>query len=359
MSLNMGSLDISRQLLKVDTLEVDAIIEKTLDQGINIDSLIIKDEGFNYPTNDVRLSSISNEIKVTTIDEIAYRTLRVTTLITNIITERSLDVGITIDGLVIKDEGINFPTNDIRLLADITDRLALRNIANDAFSNLIASEVRGVNNIKTDTILERNADQGVNIDGVVIKDNDIALIASRVATHKAIAGDHHAKYSSSDLETSLGVTVAKLLKSMVYGSANKIFIACASIVLKDGAFSTTVVKTMVNLTTSGGYVMYSFPKPTNKNGLKLHIKDIRVILALADIDNKISTIWLMGVNVGGSVTEIDFDVTNLYPAGTHTWSRGSATDVSAYSAINIHIFADNADIGALEIMSVLAEYYYE
>ncbi len=235
MSLNQGSLDVSRQLLKLDTLEVDTINEKTTDQGINIDSLIIKDEGINFPSDDKRFFSDSGLINVRNIAETVLGEMRLNNvyidnlLLTDAIQERvenagvmidgslikdrvlkiddivedtpnlgitvdgtlikdkiltidqiieqTSNAGINIDGLVIKDVGINFVTDNVRIRS-IASKLEIRNVANSIYKNLKGDTVEGNVAVKSDSIVEKTSGAGVTIDNVVLKDGIVSAIMS-------------------------------------------------------------------------------------------------------------------------------------------------------------------------------------
>jgi hypothetical protein len=103
-------------------VQTDLILEKTLNSGVTIDGVLIKDSDI-------------------TCDELTGNKLHV-----DFIDENTLNNGVIIEGVTIKDGDI---------CVDVT------------------------NFIKTDTILETTMDAGVNIDGVVMKDGDVCVLAGK------------------------------------------------------------------------------------------------------------------------------------------------------------------------------------
>ena len=173
------------------TLSADTISEKTSATGVTIDSVLLKDNTItahtvsasNYAvgsTNFISASRQGNFRDLEVKDSGNSATILLTgdggdisidgTLSADTISEKTSAMGVTIDGVLLKD-------NDIS--------------ANDISSN----------NLYVDTINERTSASGVTIDGVLLKDNNVTctdLTASgttSVATQSA--GDNTTKIAST------------------------------------------------------------------------------------------------------------------------------------------------------------------
>ena len=110
----------------------------------------------------------------------SFRVAGVLGVIADIITERTADTGVTIDGLLVKDSGIPQAAVTAHeaalaiLLGQITDGVDLteRNVAETITALWEFTHALG---IKTNVITERGAGAGVTIDGLLVKDSGIDL----------------------------------------------------------------------------------------------------------------------------------------------------------------------------------------
>ena len=100
--------------------------------------------------------------------------------VTNVITERTAGVGVTVDGLLIKDGSVpvgvvtEWEASLAILLGQITDGVDLteRNVAEFITALWSFAHASG---LKTDVITERTADAGVTVDGLLIKDGSVPV----------------------------------------------------------------------------------------------------------------------------------------------------------------------------------------
>ncbi len=150
------------------TISVDTIIEKTANNGVVIESVLVKD-------NTVTADSFCANVNVQT----------------DFIVEKTLDHGVDIDGVLLKD-GEVFAD---KLTADIvcattevqTDKIVEKTpnngvliedvlIKDDDISQvgtLSAQEVCASTHVQTDLIIEKTLNNGVVVDGVLLKDSNV------------------------------------------------------------------------------------------------------------------------------------------------------------------------------------------
>jgi hypothetical protein len=113
-----SSMSISGNILEVEKIKADAISEKNLDQGVNIEGVLSKDSNITC-----------TEVNSTKLE-------------TDTISEKTLDQGVSVEGVVLKDSSI--------------------------ISKQINSEL-----LETDTISEKTLDKGVTVSGVVLQNSHI------------------------------------------------------------------------------------------------------------------------------------------------------------------------------------------
>lgn len=135
--------------------KIDTIAEYTSDNGITIDGVILKD---NEVSTDV-INELSAAAGVT-IDGVLLKDSEVSV---DTINEQTATAGVTIDGVLLKDNEVNTDViNELSAGVGVTiDGVLLKD------NDVEATEVR------SDTISEKTADAGVTIDGVLLKDNAV------------------------------------------------------------------------------------------------------------------------------------------------------------------------------------------
>lgn len=170
-------------------LIADVIAELTAAVGVTIDGVLLKDGGVAGVT-------VTNLVDKTATETIsgAWTFSHTNGIATDMIVERTGAAGVTIDGLLIKDSGIPqaaVTTHQAALTileSQITNAGLLARVADtETVSGLWTFSNAG--GLKTDIIAERSAASGVTIDGLLIKDSGIPQAA--VTTHEA-AIDHDA-----------------------------------------------------------------------------------------------------------------------------------------------------------------------
>ena len=182
-----------------------------------------------------------------------------------------------------------------------------------------------------------------------------------ISVHAASASSHHAKYTSSDLESDLGITTALLLDGLNYGAPNISYMPCtpepspgATPYVVPGTFGYYVM--FSTTTTEAVGINYTVPLPTTKGDLKLYVGDVIIGINGANGTNYISSVQLGGIAYTGG-TQLLFDATPLNSPGKYTASN-TLEDVSTYDQIKIQLTTSVATANTLKIMYVLVEYYY-
>jgi hypothetical protein len=157
-----------------------------------------------------------------------------------------------------------------------------------------------------------------------------------------------------------GVSTAAEAHLMI-GSGNKAWIPCtldgSGYVSSSNGDLIYAATTIGNISGNDGYLRFIIPLPTNRGGLKLYCKDVKITLQDADAAAYVDEIVLQGVtNTGGA--SVLTDATNRTTAGDHTTSN-TADDMSGYdhAQVRVKIMVDAA--GELDISGVYVECYYD
>lgn len=140
-----------------DSVQTDLVIEKTLNNGVDVDGVLLKD-------GDVSCTEIS----------------------CNSIVESTPDNGVLIDTVLIKDGNISEPIGGGRTCSYTTYETGTTMVWNingtpemileSTRLGLQGNDINSVNDISCNTVTERVVDQGVSIEGIVHKDNNIEEI---------------------------------------------------------------------------------------------------------------------------------------------------------------------------------------
>lgn len=227
------------------TIKTDSVNETTLDGGVTVDGLLIKDGMVDLngvadalifdQDGDTTMSAPTDDqidVEISGADDFRFlanifRALSGSQIQTNTINETTADSGVTIDSVLIKDNGITASTGTITTLGSTTinattvnaslvdvngaaDALVLDTDGDTSLSaptdDQIDVELNGSDDftftvntftallgsvIKTDTINETTTGAGVTIDGVLIKDSGITanpLYANTVNERTAGSG---------------------------------------------------------------------------------------------------------------------------------------------------------------------------
>ena len=178
-----------------------------------------------------------------------------------------------------------------------------------------------------------------------------------------IAARDHAKYDSSDLETDLGITVAKLLDLEMYGSANATWVPC-------------IYENYVGQRPDGGSAAYRnvdgtdcswvfrLPLPTLKGSLKLYVNGISVGVNDADADDYVDLTRAFGVNYSGSIiTQLYSDTTNLtsqdlWKSDDELSAWGAASDCSGYESVTVILTLITTTDYELDLSTISLKCYY-
>jgi hypothetical protein len=131
------------------SITVNTITEKTVDNGVLIEGILHKDSN---------ISSLG-------------------TINTDIINENSLNTGVTIEGVLFRDSTIFQGTLELStsLLTDTINEKTLDSGVTIESVLLKDGNVEPSISLKTDTITERTTDSGVTIEGILLKDGNIEL----------------------------------------------------------------------------------------------------------------------------------------------------------------------------------------
>jgi hypothetical protein len=188
------------------TLSTNLISEHTADNGVLIDGVLCKDS--NVTLNDIYVDNIYEKTSThgVNIDGVLCKdsnvlatSISVSTFLTNNIAEFTSDHGVTIDSVLCKDGIVSAyfinSTTGIKLNT-ITPISAPAGINMNGVINftdgdittpsgiITASILKASGSINTDMIYEKTLANGINIDGVIIKDNTITcdvLIAGNIS----------------------------------------------------------------------------------------------------------------------------------------------------------------------------------
>lgn len=183
-------------------------------------------------------------------------------------------------------------------------------------------------------------------------------IDALITTHTGVAAAHHAKYTSTDLETDLGITVAGLLDGMPYGSANASQVVC----IPSGsnpAFGVATWRTLGIVSNTDGTdfdMTFLCPLPTSKGALKLYITDLDIEVIDADADDYINQVYVYSKNNG--TTQLFADGTNLTSIQAKNYDFGGPIDCSGYDYIFVYIINVVTTSGDLDYEFPRLTYYY-
>lgn len=125
-------------------IKVDTISERTASAGVTVDGVIIKDNAVTTPSG----------------------------IVTDTLSERTAASGVTVDGVIMKDNSVTTPSGII------TDTLSERTTASGVTVDGVIMKdntVETPSGIITDTISERTAASGVTLDGVLLKDSGLTI----------------------------------------------------------------------------------------------------------------------------------------------------------------------------------------
>jgi len=198
-----ASLNIEGVIFNTNVMSIDVITEKTLNSGVTVENVLLRNqnvfansisansiislgpsldiEGINFNSGVLSVNVINeNTLNAgVTIDGVLLKDNIVTSSQTNtdVINENTLNAGVTIDGVLLKDNTITSSQinssviNESTLNAGVTiDGVLLKD-------NLVNASQLTCNQLGADTIVESTLNAGVTIDGVLLKDNNIELPA--------------------------------------------------------------------------------------------------------------------------------------------------------------------------------------
>jgi len=208
----------------VGNVYTDIIGEKTLNAGVTIDSVLLKDNtvtattiiaNTSFQTVGALFCDTINEYTSTvgvTIDVqclIKDGIVNVPQIMTDLINEKTSTVGVTIDSVLVKDGRVTnsssaAPTADAELANKkyVDDQVTIENIWDRAGNNITPHTINGI--LKVDNIYEETTSAGVTIEGVLLKSDDIT--AENVAVTTLLTVNGIVEYS-----TDVGVTIEGLL----------------------------------------------------------------------------------------------------------------------------------------------------
>jgi hypothetical protein len=159
-----GNVTVDDNLQVTQTLTVDTINEYTLDSGVNIDGVLMKDNGVTIKDSTTFIQNAADNTKqlqfnLNNISEGETRTLTIPNVNDTIVT---LDANQTLTNKTITMGG-NLNMNN-------------QNIVNDDTGNVTVDDnLQVTQTVIVDTINENTLDNGVNIDGVLIKDDGVTI----------------------------------------------------------------------------------------------------------------------------------------------------------------------------------------
>ena len=154
------------QIKAAKDLLVDEILESTSANGVVIDGVKLKDNDILFPGDASTIGSdTTNDLLTLNANDLQVKATK--SLKVDIIAESGAAAGVTIDGVLVKDNDIKFPADASTIGSDTTVDLVTFN-ANDL-------QIKGTKSLLVDTIGESTSAAGVTIDGVLIKDNNITV----------------------------------------------------------------------------------------------------------------------------------------------------------------------------------------
>ncbi len=184
--------------------------------------------------------------------------------------------------------------------------------------------------------------------------------ATPIGVHKAIAGDHHAKYASGDLETDLTITIAKLMDAINYGVGNTEWITCIFSHGAEAGYGSQ--HGVTNTTTNNQAWCWRIPKDTARGALAFTVTDVEFYLIDADGSNFITSIEIRGVTSTGSSQKYsdsdDRSTVALFTSDGGALAAVTNFDSSAYYQVNIILTTNVATAYALEVLYVRVKGYY-
>ena len=142
------------------------------------------------------------------------------------------------------------------------------------------------------------------------------------------------------------------------GSANSEFVPCAELgTLSNIAWNFNTLATGKSFA-SGVNVSaeYALLMPTNAYGLKLYVKNVKVLLNDADSGDYLTSCTVYGIALNTATSE-NTDATDKQAVATVEYSF-TAKDVSAYNYIVIQLSCTTNTVTDLKIGGVLVECYY-
>ena len=154
------------QIKAAKDLLVDEILESTSANGVVIDGVKLKDNDILFPGDASTIGSNSTA-DLLTLNANDLQVKATKSLKVDIIAESGAAAGVTIDGVLVKDNDIKFPADASTIGSDTTVDLVTFN-ADDL-------QIKGTKSLLVDTIGESTSAAGVTIDGVLIKDNNITV----------------------------------------------------------------------------------------------------------------------------------------------------------------------------------------
>ena len=189
-----ATLDLTGDVTIAGTkkLQVDVIDEKDADAGVTIDGVLLKDSAIPGGAVPATHSGSAHHTKYTDAEATAAveaeATLDLTGDVTiagtkklqvDVIDEKDADAGVTIDGVLLKDSAI--PGGAVPAThsgsahhTKYTDAEATAAVEAEATLDLTGDvTIAGTKKLQVDVIDEKDADAGVTIDGVLLKDSAI------------------------------------------------------------------------------------------------------------------------------------------------------------------------------------------
>lgn len=187
-----------------------------------------------------------------------------------------------------------------------------------------------------------------DIDDTAVNGETAQPISSNWAfDHRASLADH----------VDLTVTAAQIEDLLMFGTANAAWVPCVFYGTSNNTQPNIVSSLVEPSDTTNKSYFFALPIPTNKGGLKLYVKDIKIDLFDADVSSYIILYRIYGVDHNSLDVVNDDPAANLQSQGSHTDPFGP-DDVSAYEQINVRLDAIIGTAADLDIAAVLLHCYY-
>jgi hypothetical protein len=167
-------------------LNVDTITEYTLNNGVDIETINLKDGNLTLTgTKKITCDIFDASVECSFSKDIAITTGKL--LKTDTINEQTLNAGTTIEGSLLKDNGIT-NTGNVSCLNTVSNGVFTNQIDEHTGGhiNFVATSHKFTTNIECNTINEYGLNLGVTIEGIKLRDNYILFPATTSSVERTL-----------------------------------------------------------------------------------------------------------------------------------------------------------------------------